>query len=191
MVLVSIIIIVSIIRLHSFPYTHYACMLKTLTWVMIRMNSSQMDIDNWYRATSIVLWTRALSKNLHSHNTLTTSLIPRPRPRGGKGSGIHWALCDVRHTGCSMSCDCHDNRLFGHGNAIVGSSAVSHDNHMKATWHESDWHVRIQKQAQESTQCVSDPFSAWGWGLGMRLINYTTTQHLYMYILIPVWYNII
>ena len=35
--------------------------------------------------------------------------------------------------------------------AITGYSAISHDNHMQATWRESDWHVDIQKQAPEST----------------------------------------
>ena len=50
--------------------------------------------------------------------------------------------------------------------AIVGYCTVSHDNHMQATWHESDWCNRIQK-------ChVSNPRKRsiyWGWGLGMRL----------------------
>ena len=46
--------------------------------------------------------------------------------------------------------------------AIVGYSAVSHDNHMQATWRESDWCVSIQKQAPESARCVSDPFLCFG-----------------------------
>ena len=52
--------------------------------------------------------------------------------------------------------------------AIVGYSAVSHDNHMQATWHESDWHVNIQKQAPESALCVPDPLILLGWGLGTK-----------------------
>ena len=36
---------------------------------------------------------------------------------------------------------------------------VLHDNHLQATWHESDWHVSIQKQAPESAQCEPDPSS--------------------------------
>ena len=58
--------------------------------------------------------------------------------------------------------------------AIVGYSAVSYDNHMQATWRESDWCVDIQKQAPESAQCVSDLsfFRRWGdWGLGTKLFS--------------------
>ena len=40
---------------------------------------------------------------------------------------------------------------------------------MKVTWHESDWCVKIQKRAQESDRCISDPSPSLGRGLGMRL----------------------
>ncbi len=40
----------------------------------------------------------------------------------------------------------------------VGDSVVSYDNHMQATWCESDWPVGIQKQARKRARCVPDPF---------------------------------
>ena len=61
-----------------------------------------------------------------------------------------------------MSCH-HDKVLliFEHQHlshaAIVGYSTVSHDNHMQATWRESDWHIdtivnRIQRMIQFNTR---------------------------------------
>ena len=56
--------------------------------------------------------------------------------------------------------------------ALVGYSTVSHDNHVQATWHESDWCDRIQKfQAPESAQCVPAPFLLLGVGSGTRLVD--------------------
>ena len=53
--------------------------------------------------------------------------------------------------------------------AIIGYSVVSHDNHMHATWHESDWCVDIQKQAPESARCVPDPLFLFGVGSGNEI----------------------
>ena len=59
--------------------------------------------------------------------------------------------------------------------AIVGYSAVSHDNHMQATWRESDWCDRIQKchvsKPQKALNVYQTLSSFWGWGLGTRLVD--------------------
>ena len=63
---------------------------------------------------------------------LIVLLFPDPAPKRKKGLvSIEYFL---GRTGNSMSCDCHDNASFRHGNtsttAIVGYSEVSHDNYM-------------------------------------------------------------
>ena len=70
----------------------------------------------------------------------TVSLVPT---KGGKVlSHTYWGIQD---------------HWLSHA-ATVGYSSVSHDNHMQAIWHKSDWHINIQKQAPESARCVPDPF---------------------------------
>ena len=41
---------------------------------------------------------------------------------------------------------------------IVGYSVVSHDNHMQATWCESDWRIDIQNKSQKAL----DVYKSWG-----------------------------
>ena len=50
-----------------------------------------------------------------------------PTPKRRKGSGTHRAL--LGRTGCSMSCDRHDNASYRHGNA---SSALTCSNRRQA-----------------------------------------------------------
>ena len=50
------------------------------------------------------------------------NLIPRPRPQGGKG--LVYIEQFLGHTGCSMSCDWHDNASFWHGNASTTLTRV-------------------------------------------------------------------
>ena len=83
-----------------------------------------------------------------------------------------------------MSCDHHDNASFWHGNASMALtrsnscySTASHDNHMQATLHESDWRVNIQKQAPKSTRCVPDPFLRLGVGSGDEIMPEDVGYH--------------
>ena len=46
-----------------------------------------------------------------------SSLVPRPHPQGGRGSGLHRVISWAAE--CCMSCDWHDNASFWHGNASV------------------------------------------------------------------------
>ena len=62
------------------------------------------------------------------------NLVSFPDPTPKREKGLVYIEHFLGHTGNSMSCDCHDNSSFRHGNAstaaIVGYSEVSHDNHM-------------------------------------------------------------
>ena len=80
------------------------------------------------------------------------------------------------HTGCSMSCDCHDNSSFWHGNvstalmhtqqylAIVRCHMVSHASHMAWIWLA---HRYSETSPRKHSICTSPFF--WGWDLEMRL----------------------
>ena len=75
-----------------------------------------------------------------------SGLVSSPHPQGGKG--LVYIERFLGRTGCSISCDWHDNASLWHGNAstayvVYGYRTVSHDNHMQTTWRESDWCDRI------------------------------------------------
>ena len=72
-------------------------------------------------------------------------------------------------TGCSMSCDCHDNVSFWHGNASTAltrsnscHSTVSHDTTCKP------YGVNLisETSPRKHSMCTRPFF--WGWGLGTR-----------------------
>ena len=108
------------------------------------------------------------------------SLVPRLHPQ--KEERVWYTLSafwDVQDAACHvivMTRHCFGmatHQRLSHA-AIVGYSTVSHDNHVQATWRESDWRDKIQKchvsrPHAESVRCVPDPFLFWGWGLGTRL----------------------
>ena len=92
------------------------------------------------------------------------SVSPSPTlvyPQGGKGYTLStfWGAQDAAYHMIVMITHCFGMAMHQRlsRTAIDGYSMVSHDNHMQATWHESDWHVSIQKQAPESARYVPDP----------------------------------
>ena len=108
-----------------------------------------------------------------------TSLIPRPRPQGGKGSGTHRALSGAHRMQHIM--------WFAWQCIVLAWQRINRSHTLQYTAIEKchmiiicrprgvtligvlEFLTKTHHQAPKSAHCVPDPFPSWGRGLGMRL----------------------
>ena len=108
------------------------------------------------------------------------SLVSFPDPTLKEGKGLVYIECFLGCTGCSISCDWHDNTSFWHGNASTTLIRVQYKAiewcHMIITCKPHGMNLigtrkfrNESHQAPESARCIPHLFPPWGRGLGTRL----------------------
>ena len=103
-------------------------------------------------------------------NHSLTSLIPRPHPQRGKGSGDYWAiswLCWIKAL-CHLSCDFPFTTHASCPLWVLKYAIINRTWIWLAHANSSAWCHHDQVLSPKSP----DPFPLWGWGLGTRLLPY-------------------